>query len=331
MALETILIFIPACFALNMAFGPNNLLSMTVGARYGMATAVMAASGRLVAFAGMIAIAALGLGALLMASEMMFSLIKWIGVLYLLWIGFKLIRSRADVTAPDISSGNGNILKTYLRQEFFVASGNPKAILIFTAFFPQFIQQDAYWQSFATLGTIFLLLEVMAITVYAFVGSRLSGLMRNARALKRVNRISGSMMMAFGVMLAFAGALPERNPGRILVQFKLHAGQVQPAAKLGAHFRKPAGNGETEAFVQADGGGVFRFDRGDQHMHIVAGGVVDERLHQPLADAVAARVLVDINRMFAGVAIAVEGAPVAIGSIAGNLAVKNRDDHRKAA
>lgn len=45
MALETILIFIPACFALNMAFGPNNLLSMTVGARYGMATAVMAASG----------------------------------------------------------------------------------------------------------------------------------------------------------------------------------------------------------------------------------------------------------------------------------------------
>ncbi len=204
MALETILIFIPACFALNMAFGPNNLLSMTVGARYGMATAVMAASGRLVAFAGMIAIAALGLGALLMASEMMFSLIKWIGVLYLMWIGFKLIRSRADVAAHDISSGNGNILKTYLRQEFFVASGNPKAILIFTALFPQFIQQDAYWQSFATLGTIFLLLEVMAITVYAFVGSRLSGLMRNARALKRVNRISGSMMMAFGVMLAFA-------------------------------------------------------------------------------------------------------------------------------
>ncbi|MGA6112609.1 LysE family translocator [Agrobacterium sp. CFBP2214] len=204
MTLETILIFIPACFALNMAFGPNNLLSMTVGARYGIATAVMAASGRLVAFAGMIAIAALGLGALLMASEMMFSLIKWIGVVYLLWIGFKLIRSKAEVTAPDVSSGNGNVLKTYLRQEFFVASGNPKAILIFTAFFPQFIQQDAYWQSFATLCVIFLLLEVVAIAVYAFVGSRLSGLMRNARALKRVNQISGSMMMAFGVMLAFA-------------------------------------------------------------------------------------------------------------------------------
>ncbi|MNS84391.1 Homoserine/homoserine lactone efflux protein [compost metagenome] len=76
--------------------------------------------------------------------------------------------------------------------------------MIFTAFFPQFIQQDAYWQSFATLGVIFLLLEVVAIAVYAFVGSRLSGLMRNARALKRVNQISGSMMMAFGVMLAFA-------------------------------------------------------------------------------------------------------------------------------
>jgi threonine/homoserine/homoserine lactone efflux protein len=89
-----------------------------------------------------------------------------------------------------------------VRQEFLVASSNPKAILIFTAFLPQFVERNAYWQSFFTLGAIFLVLEVGAISIYAFVGSRLRGVMRNAWAVRLVNRISGSMMMLFGGALA---------------------------------------------------------------------------------------------------------------------------------
>jgi threonine/homoserine/homoserine lactone efflux protein len=204
MSLQTLALFIPACFALNMAFGPNNLLSLTIGARHGMGMALTAAAGRLVAFTIMIAIAALGLGALLMASEMMFSLIKWVGVAYLLWIGWRLLRSKAAYEEMAIETGDRTSVKAYLRQEFFVAAGNPKAILIFTAFFPQFIEPQAYWQSFATLGAIFLVLEVVAIAAYSFIGARLKGFVRNARGLQRINRISGSMMMAFGVMLAFA-------------------------------------------------------------------------------------------------------------------------------
>ncbi|XOT97827.1 LysE family transporter, partial [Alcaligenes pakistanensis] len=67
-----------------MAFGPNNLLSMTVGAKQGVSTALVAAMGRLVAFAIMIVVAALGMGTLLMVSETAFTVVKLAGAAYLI-------------------------------------------------------------------------------------------------------------------------------------------------------------------------------------------------------------------------------------------------------
>ena len=73
MSLQTFSLFVPACFAINMAFGPNNVLSLSNGARDGVRMSVLASFGRLVAFAIMIAIAGLGLGALLLASQTLFT------------------------------------------------------------------------------------------------------------------------------------------------------------------------------------------------------------------------------------------------------------------
>jgi hypothetical protein len=86
-------LFLPACFAINMALGPNNVLSISNGARNGMHCAIVAAFGRLLAFAMMIAIAGLGLGALLLASQTLFTILKFGGAAYLVWIGIKLVRS----------------------------------------------------------------------------------------------------------------------------------------------------------------------------------------------------------------------------------------------
>ncbi len=196
-----LLLFVPACFALNMAFGPNNLLSMTIGARYGFRVALAAAAGRIVAFIIMIAVAALGMGALLMASEIAFTVVKFLGAAYLLWLGIKILRSEADLSADNIELGK-NGARGFIRQEFLVAIGNPKAILIFTAFFPQFVAPESYWGSFMILGALFLVLELLAIALYAYAGTRLSGLMRNASGLRWINRISGSTMIAFGALLA---------------------------------------------------------------------------------------------------------------------------------
>lgn len=200
---SSVLLFLPACFALNMAFGPNNLLSMTVGAKQGVSTALVSAMGRLLAFAIMIVVAALGMGSLLMVSETAFTVVKFVGAAYLIWLGIKLLRANGRASTEQLELGKTDI-RGLARQEFLVAIGNPKAILIFTAFFPQFVDMNNYWTSFMIQGVIFLLLEVIAIAAYAYVGTRLSGVLQHAQGLRWVNRISGSMMIGFGLILAMA-------------------------------------------------------------------------------------------------------------------------------
>jgi homoserine/homoserine lactone efflux protein len=146
MQLETFLLFAPACFAINMAFGPNNLLSFTNAARSGIAPAIPAAAGRIISFAVMIAIAGVGLGAILAASETVFTVVKWAGAAYLIWIGIKLIRARTPFLTGDASVAPLSLRRLTL-QELWVAAGNPKAILVFTAFFPQFVDAQAYAMS----------------------------------------------------------------------------------------------------------------------------------------------------------------------------------------
>ncbi|RSZ37646.1 LysE family translocator [Variovorax beijingensis] len=204
MTLSTYLLFLPACFAINMAFGPNNLLSVTNGARHGVSPAVIAAGGRLAAFAIMIAIAGLGMGAVLVASELAFDVIKYIGAAYLVWIGIRLLRAPAPAAEAQASDAAAPpSMRALVRQEFTVAAGNPKAILVFTAFFPQFVVPGAYATSYLLLGTTFLLLEVVAIALYAMLGARMRRLASGSRAMRWFNKVSGSMMVGFGLLLAF--------------------------------------------------------------------------------------------------------------------------------
>jgi threonine/homoserine/homoserine lactone efflux protein len=203
MTLSAYLLFLPACFAINMAFGPNNLLSVTNGARHGVSPAVLAAGGRLVAFAIMIAIAGLGMGAVLVASEVAFDVIKYIGAAYLVWIGIRLLRAPAPTMQEAAASAAPPSLRALARQEFTVAAGNPKAILVFTAFFPQFVVPGAYASSYLLLGLTFLVFELVAIALYALLGARMRRLADGSRAMRWFNRVSGGMMVGFGLILAF--------------------------------------------------------------------------------------------------------------------------------
>lgn len=204
MPLHTYLLFLPACFALNMAFGPNNVLSLTHGARHGVLHGVAASVGRLAAFALMIALTGFGLGALLLASEALFTLLKVGGAAYLVWLGVKLLRSQPAQQAVDVAgqtTRRGLLLK-HCKQEFYVAAGNPKAILIFTAFFPQFVDRTDYAASFTVLGATFLVLELGAIAAYALIGARLRFVTASPKGFVWLNRASGTLMVAFGMLLA---------------------------------------------------------------------------------------------------------------------------------
>lgn len=196
----TLLLFIPACFALNMAPGPNNLLAMHNGQRYGLRYALGAGLGRLLAFVGMIFLAATGLAAVLFASETLFFTIKILGALYLFWIAFQLWR--ADVSSISPEPMQGKSFQQLITQEFLLAAGNPKAILIFTAFLPQFVDTSTEaGAQFMLLGSTFLCLEFLAIAIYGAFGLYLKHWFSQAKMRRRFNRICGSCLAVMGVGL----------------------------------------------------------------------------------------------------------------------------------
>ena len=88
------------------------------------------------------------------------------------------------------------------RQEFLVAAGNPKAILIFTAFLPQFVVPEHYAVSYTEVGATFLLLEIVTVGIYGGVGRYMAHMANRGRMMQWLNRASGTMMIAFGILLA---------------------------------------------------------------------------------------------------------------------------------
>ena len=198
MDLLTLTLFVPACFALNMIPGPNNLLSMANGQRYGFSAAMMAGLGRLAAFVVMIALAATGLAAVLYASETLFFTIKVVGALYLFWTAFQLWCAPVATVQATTSAGRTGF--QLARQEFLLAAGNPKAILIFTAFLPQFVDPagDPSAQ-FMVLGAGFLCLEWIAIAFYAGCGIFLRHWFANPRMRRWFNRSCAVMIGALGI------------------------------------------------------------------------------------------------------------------------------------
>ncbi len=204
MPFESLLLFIPACFALNMAPGPNNLLSVSNGTRYGFLVASVAGIGRLVAFVGMIAIAAAGLSTVLQTSMLLFYGIKTIGAAYLFYLAIQLWRAAPTREGTQSTAATRSTF-ALARQEFLVAAGNPKAILIFTAFLPQFVDvTKSAPPQFAILGLIFLCLEWLAIAAYAGIGSHLRNWFSVPRRQQVFNRICASLLGAAGVGLIAA-------------------------------------------------------------------------------------------------------------------------------
>ncbi|WP_368869662.1 LysE family translocator [Proteus mirabilis] len=200
MELSTLLLFIPACFALNLAPGPNNLLSINNAAYYGFARSCAGGLGRLLAFVIMIVLASFGLAVVLQTSEFIFSVIKFAGVAYLLWLAYQLWKAPTDEFKFD-SKKNNSIVKL-ARQEFFIAAGNPKAILIFTAFLPQFVSPQLPASSqFLILGSLFLLLEFIAIMLYAWLGLHMKKLLKKPHAKKVFNRMCSSLLASAGIGL----------------------------------------------------------------------------------------------------------------------------------
>ncbi|WP_295810182.1 LysE family translocator [uncultured Nitratireductor sp.] len=195
-------IFIPACFALNCAPGPNNMLTFSNAARLGFVPALIGGLGRMPAFVLLMAVTIVGLGAVLAASATAFTVIKMVGAVYLVYVGIQFWRkARALAAARSLDSTVG----TLMRRDFVIAISNPKAIAVFTAFFPQFIvASEPAWSQLTAMGGVFLALEVVAVTLYVIGGVLLGKMLQSERVFVHLNRLVGAVLIASGGTMALS-------------------------------------------------------------------------------------------------------------------------------
>ena len=140
MSLTTYSLYLAAVAVLVLSPGPTMLMCMTTSLNEGKSSALASAVGSISAVLGIMTLSALGLGALLARSEIAFTMVKVIGAFYLIWLGVKTFCSKAEaIEIKGAATHSGRRLRAHYVKGLLVGSSNPKAILFFTAFFPQFL------------------------------------------------------------------------------------------------------------------------------------------------------------------------------------------------
>ena len=205
--------FVAAGLLLNLTPGPDVLYIVTQALRRGARAGVVGGLGITAGCFVHVAVAALGLGALLATSATAFSLLKWLGAAYLLWMGAHMLVSRAAASdcvdaqsqgtaLPGAQSWHGVFWGGFLTNVL-----NPKVALFFLAFVPQFIPAQAQHKTlaFVLLG-LRCNLNSVAITVgYALLAARMAARLNAVqRGMRRLERIAGVMFIGFGVRLAMS-------------------------------------------------------------------------------------------------------------------------------
>ena len=194
--------FVAASALLIAIPGPNVALivanSVAHGARYGLMTVAGTASAMVV----QLALVVLGASAVLGLLAELFDGLRWLGVAYLVWLGMRIWRSAA--TDLQATAAEPRALPAIFIRGFAVSLTNPKTLIFYAAFLPQFVRADAgdaRHQLLVLAGT-FLVVAVLLDGTWALLASRLRGLLR-ARA-RLHNRLTGGLLIGAGIGLAFA-------------------------------------------------------------------------------------------------------------------------------
>ncbi len=199
MSLHTWLIYLVAAIGLSLTPGPNSLLVMTHGALHGHRRTAWTVAGGSVGFAALIALSMLGIGALLQASAQALTVLKLVGGGYLVWLGIQLWRAppidlQAEATQADARRA------TLFRQGLLTAASNPKALLFYGAFLPQFIDPGrALFGQFVVMTVTFVVVEVLVEMLLALLAQRIRVLLQ--RVGRAFNRVCGGLFVAMGVAL----------------------------------------------------------------------------------------------------------------------------------
>ncbi len=199
MEFSTWVLYAAAAVGLSLTPGPNGLLALTHGALYGTKKTLATIFGGLLGFAAVIGMSMFGIGALLHASSDLLTVLKWVGGAYLVWLGIQVWRSEPIGVQNPTSSKISKPSKLF-SQGFLSAVTNPKGILFFVAFLPQFIDPNAsLFVQFLVMAATFVFVEFWYELMVASLADRIQPWLR--RVGKNFNRVFGSVFMAIGVLL----------------------------------------------------------------------------------------------------------------------------------
>ena len=203
MHFEIWLAFVAASIALLLIPGPTVLLvlsyALSQGKRVALATVAGVALGDLVAMSASLA----GLGALVLASATLFAVLKWIGAVYLVYLGVKLFRSASTASLGDVEKVAETSASRVFGHAAAVTALNPKSIVFFIAFVPQFVVVDSpLLPQFAILVITFVGLAALNALAYAVLADRLRAKIARPSVLAWVSRLGGSALIAMGAATA---------------------------------------------------------------------------------------------------------------------------------
>ncbi|HCA18637.1 MAG: LysE family translocator [Alcaligenes sp.] len=202
MDLASLSLYIIAVSAVTIMPGPTMLLALNNGAHGGKRIAACGIAGAALSDLILIAAVGCGLGALLIASEQLFTLVKWIGAAYLLYLAYGLWRAPVGPIQTDTASEKPLSGRAAFVRSLLVALSNPKGLLFFSAFLPQFIRPEGgIAAQYITLALVTALIDIALMSVYAVGGHHAMRLLSN-QAMRWLNRGCAGMLAGLAVALS---------------------------------------------------------------------------------------------------------------------------------
>lgn len=211
MSLQIWLLYTLAALGLSLSPGPNSLLALTHGALYGVRAALATLIGGSLGFVFIIALSMFGIDALIKASPGALSILQWVGAAYLAWLGVQVWRAPAlqlelgQTADPGSATGRQPVSRAVLfRQGLLAAATNPKGILFFAAFLPQFVspERDVALQ-FLIMAATFVIIEFFVELALAGTAQRVAAWL--ARIGRSFNRVCGGVFVALALAMLWRG------------------------------------------------------------------------------------------------------------------------------
>lgn len=206
MELQVWLAYFLASWAIALSPGSGAVLSMTHGLAYGVQKTSATIAGLQLGLAVILLVAGVGVGALLLASATAFTVVKFAGAGYLIWLGVKQWRSHVSTTvaAGEVAPVQTSVPPARERfvTGFFTNVTNPKGIVFMVAVLPQFIDpQRSLWLQLLVLLVTTIGVDLVVMHGYAFLASRAQRWLATAKARRAQNRVFGGVLMAMGASL----------------------------------------------------------------------------------------------------------------------------------